>query len=84
MQWTVAIPTARGGSNALQPGPDGSDGSGESSLNPPTNIRVRLKENPVHEHFTYSSQEKKSVCKTCKVSMAGKNSTSLSKFPLVA
>jgi hypothetical protein len=40
---------------------------------------VRLKNNPVHDHFEYSSISKKSTCKICKVQLAGKNPTSLGK-----
>jgi hypothetical protein len=48
-------------------------------------MRFRLKENPVHEHFKFTSDDKKSTCKLCKVQLAGKNPTSLSKclFPFL-
>jgi hypothetical protein len=54
--------------------PGGSGGDAEDTR---TNVRFRLKENPVHEHFTYSSSDDKSTCKLCKFRLAGKNSTSL-------
>jgi hypothetical protein len=38
---------------------------------------VKLKNNPVHEHFDYSISTKKSTCKICKSQLAGKNPTSL-------
>jgi hypothetical protein len=43
-------------------------------------VRIRLTENPVHQHFTYKSAADKSTCNICKVQLSGKNSTSLSKF----
>jgi len=46
-------------------------------------VRIRLTENPVHQHFTYKSAADKSTCNICKVQLSGKNSTSLSKFILL-
>jgi|LakMenEpi03Aug12_release.lakeMendotaPanAssembly.Ray.scaffolds.fasta_scaffold3085791_1 hypothetical protein len=38
---------------------------------------VKLKNNPVHGHYDYSSSTNKSICKICKIMLAGKNPTSL-------
>jgi hypothetical protein len=46
-------------------------------------VRIRLTENPVHQHFTYKSAADKSTCNIFKVQLSGKNSTSLSKFILL-
>jgi hypothetical protein len=57
----------------------------DSPASSASDMRFRLKENPVHEHFKFTSDDKKSTCKLCKVQLAGKNPTSLSKclFPFL-
>lgn len=57
---------------ATQASEEGGDGKKQENT-------VRLRTNPVHEHFTYNSSTNKSTCKYCKSQLAGKNPTTLGK-----
>ena len=62
------------------PGDTGGDGDVQVLEPGGSRVRFRLTENPVHQHFTYTSADDKSTCKICKVQLFGKNSTSLGKL----